>query len=225
MQGKDEVRHRLLQFQVPCGHAAVAQQACPARARESGPSKTILELLVCPYLQNLLNLQVRSRPGLPGELRPAAPRRLRLIVGTDLLAYVAPKGPVTHFRTEVAGDLPPILDREVRDTEPGVHDAGRLYGAGGAPVHATRTASAGSLAGRIGVEVEVHDQVRYKEVRPISLFIRQEFRPKKPSPACWAAERSRSGTASVKPRARILTPSSSSSSSLSRNSLPFMTSW
>ena len=57
-----------------------------------------------------------------------------------------------------------------------------------------------------------------KKYDPISLFIRQEFRPKNPSPACWAAERSSSGTASVKPRALILTPSSSSSSSLSLNS-------
>src|SRR5215210_7122731 len=84
-QGLYERGDSLLQFQVPCGHAAVAQQACPSRARERGPPKAILELLVCPYLQNLLNLQVRSRPGLLGELRPAAPRCLRLVVGTDLL--------------------------------------------------------------------------------------------------------------------------------------------
>src|SRR5215212_5905313 len=100
---------------------------CPPapRPRARGTAEALLEFLVGPYLEDLLYRQVRSRPGLPGELGPAAPRRLRLVVGTDLLAYVAAEGPITHFRTEVAGDLTPILDREVRDTEPGVHDAGR----------------------------------------------------------------------------------------------------
>src|SRR5919112_1658705 len=178
-QGPYEGGDSLLKFQVPCGHAAVTQQACPARASERGPPKAILELLVCPYSQNLLNLQVRSRPGFLGELWPAAPRRLRLVVGTDLLAYVAPKGPVAHFRTELAGYLTPVLDGEVRDAEPGVHDAGGLYGAGGAPFHATRTASAGPLAGRIGVEVEVHYQVSYKEVRPDLVVYKAGVPPEK----------------------------------------------
>src|SRR4028119_2133664 len=38
----------------------------------------------------------------------------------------------------------------------------------------------------------------------MSPSIRQEFRPKNPSPARWAAERSKSGTASVNPRAWVL---------------------
>src|SRR5215203_469046 len=135
----------------PRAHAPAAQQACPARARERGPSKAILERLVGSYLEDLLYLQVGSRPGLLGELGPAAPRSLGLVVGTDLLAYVAAEGPVTHFRTEMARDLTPVLDREVRDTEPGVHDARGLYGAGGTAVHAARTASAGPFTGRVGI--------------------------------------------------------------------------
>src|SRR5215218_7104458 len=48
-QGPYERRDSLLQLQVPGSHAAVAQQAGPARARERGPPKAILELLVGSY--------------------------------------------------------------------------------------------------------------------------------------------------------------------------------
>src|SRR5215212_4362296 len=163
-QSPNERRYGLLQLQVSCGHAAVAQEARPSRSCEGGPGEALLEFLGGAYLQDLLNLEVGSMPACGRELGPAAFRRLRLVVRADFLADVATEGPVADFPAQPARYLTPVLDGEVGDAQPGVHHAGGSYGPGRAPVHAAGTSSAGARAGLVRCEVEVHDQVRNKEV-------------------------------------------------------------
>src|SRR5829696_7927046 len=181
-QSPNERRYGPLQLQVSCGHAAVAQEARPSRPCEGGPGEALLEFLGGAYLQDLLYLEVGSMPGFGRELGPAAFRRLRLVVRADFLANVATEGPIADLLAQFARYLAPVLDGEVGDAQPGVHDAGGLYGPGRAAVHAAGTSSAGARAGRVGYEVEVHDQVSNKEVRADPAVYEARVTPEEPEP-------------------------------------------
>ena len=104
--------------------------------------------------------------------------------------------------------ISPRFSIEVRDTEPGVHDAGCLYGAGSTCPCNAYSVRRYLLTGRVGIQVEVHDEVRYKEVRPDLVVYQAGVPPEETQPSVLGRGALQSGTASVKPRALILTPSS-----------------
>jgi hypothetical protein len=90
-----------------------------------------------------------AAPPAPAPHTPAPPPAPRTwsLNGHDFLADIAPVHPVPHGLAKLQRDRPPVLDGQVRDAEPGIHDGRPVgvppqEGSGGAGVEASPAASA-----------------------------------------------------------------------------------
>jgi hypothetical protein len=137
-----------------------------------------------------------NRPPPPPAAPPApaphtpAPRRLREPgrKWARFLADVAPVDPVPHGLAKLQRDRPPVLDGQVRDAAPRVHDRRSVRippqeRPGGAGVEAGPAASAVvAVEGGIGLHLRIQEHHPQKEVRPHPGVDQHGVPPRPPEP-------------------------------------------